>query len=229
MNQYLVVEIVNLAIFFALIYMVKQILDSEKVIKRHPYLKNPLLRAFLIMMIIGPLVVAVKPALRDLGHMVFDMGILGVLVMVGYLYDTYFIKVSLNYTSDISASYVGAEQYISIPSDKYIQVAPGVWDRRIREADQFISEDEKQVFETALDLFNFDENIIILVRFSQDANFPEHYHTENESFYLIDGKVSMGEDFGDIKKGESITIPARHPHIFKAKEAGQCIIGLKKL
>jgi quercetin dioxygenase-like cupin family protein len=221
--------LLNLSIFVGLVYMTKQILDSEKVIAKHPYLRNPLLRVFLIMMVVGPLVVSIKPDWRDIGHLIFDLGILGVLLMVGYLYDRYFLKVSLTYTSSVQAQYVGAEQYISIPSEKYIQVAPGVWDRRIMHPDDWLSEEEAQKFGPSLELFDFAHNVMLLVRFSEEADFPEHYHAQEEAFYIAEGEVYMGEQLGSFKAGDTVRIPAQMPHVFSAKEEGCCIIALKKI
>lgn len=73
-------SLINIALFFTLVFVIKNILDSPMVLARHPGLKSPMLRFFLVIIVCCPLVSAYEPHLRQYSQLAFDLAIIGAII-----------------------------------------------------------------------------------------------------------------------------------------------------
>ena len=213
----------------AILYYVKNVLDQEKVLAQKPFVSNTFFRFSLSSIVTILILIIFEKINIKMGlALVFSCASISFFIY-SYLYNIYSIRVQIAYST--KSEIVAPGLSISIPSDRYVTVAPGVRDRRV------VNRFDKEFRMLTKDLgakFNFRNNYVIIVRFHESGNFQSHVHPTVEKITMIKGTVQMF-DSEQHKKGNimlsdggEITIPAWEPHIFKAKEEGICIIELAK-
>jgi hypothetical protein len=87
------IAVLNLAVFTALIYVVKEVLDSKRLIQRHPYIKSPWLRVSLIVIVVSQLILTIKPEWYHIANMTFNIGTLSALGVLAYIYHRNTIRI----------------------------------------------------------------------------------------------------------------------------------------
>jgi hypothetical protein len=140
--------------------------------------------------------------------------------------EKFLTRVPISYENNAAAIKVDQKSYVSIPSDRYIEVADGVFDRVVTGKKDIIFDYEK-VFIPYLQHIDFEKNIVLFAKFSKKAKFDAHYHPVIETIYCIEGKY---KGYSDIvyEKGDIQIIPPNKLHIFEGVEDGLCIVILSK-
>lgn len=117
---------------------------------------------------------------------------------------------------------------IDIPSDRYLEIKEGMFDRIIRHKEDLIEEWEK-VFIEYLDRINFDRYKVILNRCTHNALFPLHYHIERESIICVAGSVIEMVNKVVLKKGDRIDFEKMEQHEILALEDAMLILLIEKV
>ena len=94
-----VLALMNLGVFFALVYVIKEVLDSKHVLRRHPYLRNWWLRAALVLVVASQMLLTLLPEMRGLANISFNLGTLCCLGILGFLYHRNTVRI-MDYISD---------------------------------------------------------------------------------------------------------------------------------
>jgi hypothetical protein len=86
-----IIAVLNLAVFTALIYVIKELLDSKRVLHQHPYIRSAWLRFSMTVVVASQLVITLKPewAIADL---TFDLGMISCLCILAWLYHKHTLK-----------------------------------------------------------------------------------------------------------------------------------------
>lgn len=137
-----------------------------------------------------------------------------------------FVDVTLLYESQTPTK-VGQNAIFSIPSDKYLQVAPGVWDRALTGPDD-IKFDFEEPYKDSIATMDFDLYHVLFCKFAENGNFSKHYHLTDEIIKYLKGIVVGDLGNKTYKTGDTQFIPAMVVHIFHPVTSGYCLIGLKK-
>ena len=137
----------------------------------------------------------------------------------------------------LGAQLISYEQAINlIPTDYYIKVGEGVYDRRVKDKNDFLDW-EIPIFKKHLNVSKFKDHLVLFARFDpeefQESAFitgvgSYHSHDVDEEIYLVEG--SYREDvYGKVcdKSGTSILIKAFTLHSFIPLKKGYCIVYLK--
>lgn len=139
------------------------------------------------------------------------------------------IKTSL---IDIDVVYQDPEQvnYLQLltqlSTEAYAQVAPGVYDRVVKDITDVKYAKEKP-YADLLKKLDFKKNHVVFVVFTKHANFPPHYHGTEEVIHCLEGSYIGGENEVFIP-GETQVIPANKVHTFIGVEDGMCLLTLAK-
>lgn len=136
------------------------------------------------------------------------------------------IRVSLYYADGQRAPIViDGASYISIPTDDYVEVAPGVYDRRVENKDDIKFEHE-EAFRELLNPIDFEDQYVLFVKFGKASFFDPHYHLTDEGIFCVRGSY---ESNGKIyRPGEFHYIPAREVHNWNTIMPGLALLTLKK-
>lgn len=137
-------------------------------------------------------------------------------------------RIPLSYQEGQKAAIrVGKESYISIPDDRYIEVAKGVFDRVVKNADDVTYEHEKP-FARKLKELDFENYVVVFVKFKQGGDFKAHYHPVIEYIHCLEGSYVGTEEGHLFSAGDLQIIPAFEVHVFRPVDDGYCLIALKK-
>ena len=137
-----------------------------------------------------------------------------------------FINVSLLYEG-INAIEIGEDALLSIPTDEYLQVAPGVFDRALTGPDD-IKFDFEKPYSEAIKKMNFKDCYVVFVKFANNGNFSKHYHQTEEIIHYLEGIVRGGIAGEIYKAGDKQIIPAMTIHVFHPLSNGYALIELYK-
>ena len=137
-----------------------------------------------------------------------------------------FVDVTLLYLNQ-DPSLIGADAVLSIPTDKYLQVAPGVFDRAL-EGPTDIKFDFEEPYRDIIARLNFHDCHVVFVKFEQDGEFVKHYHLTDEIIHYLQGTVRGGIHGEVFNEGDKQIIPAMTIHVFHPLSDGFAIIELYK-
>lgn len=209
-------------VFLGVVYLVKNIFDSERILATHPYFKNKLLRLAFTGLAIAPMVSVLKPEYFLYSWIAFLAFLVFTLLGFGYLYDRHITKLPVAYSGII-----GQAVYVGIPTTHYVTVAPGVSDRRI--PNRFDAEWMKLRRKyNQLKRVDFRKYYVLLVKYEKDGLFQKHEHPATEKFMVLSGAVEMNEDVV-VRAGQEYEIAGMEEHYFKALEPGTCVIEFQKV
>ena len=131
------------------------------------------------------------------------------------------------YSQDKAAVEVAHDGFISIPSDRYIEVAKGVFDRVVESPKDIRFAFEKP-WRRKLKSIDFDNYIVLFVKFKTGGLFDLHYHPVIEKIHCLKGSY-IGTPKGHLfAAGDVQHIPAYVTHLFKPVDDGLAIVCLKK-
>lgn len=125
------------------------------------------------------------------------------------------------------AIFVDLEFLMSIPSDKYIEVANGIFDKRILSLDDLKTKEEKKA-KKYLTEKDFEDNIVVLVKHKADADFIAHFHEFAETIISISGGFIGTMDGRRIYPGQSLFIERWVVHVYKPIKEGYSVILIPK-
>ena len=100
---------------------------------------------------------------------------------------------------------------IKIPTDHYVEIADGVFDRSISSPDDLIFEWEKP-FATTLESLDFRKHRVILNKSLKGARFEKHYHPEHEKLFCAQGAIKDTISGDSICAGEYFEFEPFSPH-----------------
>ena len=136
------------------------------------------------------------------------------------------IRVTLRYADGNSAPIViDSGSYVSIPSNDYIEVADGVYDRRVEHKGDMRFKWEESAKDLLVDM-DFENLFVIFVRFDKGSYFRPHYHETDEEITLIEGSYISNKSM--YTKGETQFVPANQIHDWETVEKGFAVLTLKK-
>lgn len=122
-----------------------------------------------------------------------------------------------------------------ISSTEYVKVGDGIYNRLVKDVNDFINQEEKNIFKEAVKKVNFKEYYVLFVRVEKETTFPLHVHDTLEKVTCVQGAfVGSSDSKVDSKmsiysKGSTQIIEPHTPHIFKVIIAPTySIIQLKK-
>jgi quercetin dioxygenase-like cupin family protein len=127
-----------------------------------------------------------------------------------------------------NALFIGWDIIKNIPPDTYIQVAPGIYDRRLNSISDLKGTQELR-FKKRLSKVNFDRYLVLLVRYERDGEFNGHYHPFPEIILALDGQYSGMLDGKIYSAGEEQIIPPWTVHTFKPVTDGFACILIPKI
>lgn len=223
-----IAAVIYLGVFFSLLYLVKNVLDSERILDNHPYFRNPLLRVFLILTVAAPLALILKPEYANFAHVILATGLMGTFSIIGFIYNRHIVKVQITLMDTKVDSVVSSQQYLTFRSDRYTQLSPGLFTRRVINPDNILIDKEEEQLREHLTKFDYETEIVLIVRFSKGSKFSAHIHPVPERYYLVEGRVQMTKKVF-LKKGDSYTMKALKPHFFFGIEGGVILVGLSKV
>lgn len=118
------------------------------------------------------------------------------------------------------------QRTIEIPSDKYVEVAPGVLDRTIKnEADLIL--DWEKVFLPSLNGIDFTNTTVLANRSKKGSVFGTAYHVEEKKLICIEGRFKECIQDKIISKGNEIKIDSFQSHKVEFLEDSVLLITLK--
>lgn len=170
------------------------------------------------------------PQWAQLAYLTFFSSIVLTFLLVTVLYKKNEIRVAIKYSSN-HPNYVGAKTYVQIPSKQYVQVWPGVFDRKVEGPNNILQDEEK--YRDFLSGLDYEKYLIVFVRFEKGANFAPHLHPFDEFFTMLEGQVEMLKDketneLTIVTEGEQLLIPAHTEHHFNCYTDGCCVIEIPK-
>lgn len=221
-----VLAVFYLLVFASLVYMIKSIVDSERVLQRHPYFRNYLLRFFFTINVACPLALVITPEYTHLINIAFAGGISGAFTTVGWIYNRHILRVGITLT-DTPSTLVSAVQYLNFHSDRYEQLSNGVFVRRLVSATDVLKDEYEALISDKLHLFDFSEVIVLSVRFDDSAIFPEHFHKGYEDYVMIEGVAKILPNV-TLHAGDRFRVEAETPHFFAGLSDGIMLVGLQK-
>ncbi len=116
---------------------------------------------------------------------------------------------------------------VDIPSDKYFEIVPGIYDRVIHAKDHFIHEWEV-IFKKALSDIDFNKYKVILNHSKKGSIFKMHYHVEPETLICVSGSFHEELTNKTIQEGEFIEFASMQPHEVTTLEQSYLIIMIEK-
>ena len=137
-----------------------------------------------------------------------------------------FINVTLLYEG-IKATEIKESDLLLIPTGKYLQVAPGVYDRALTGPND-IKFDFEKPYKEKIQKMDFDNCHVIFVRFIDNGRFSKHYHKTDEIIHYLEGIVRGGLNGTIFKAGDKQVIPAMTIHVFHPLSDGYALIELYK-
>ena len=137
-------------------------------------------------------------------------------------------KVPVEYVhDDKKALYVDTNTKIEIPSDKYVRVADGVYDRFIKHKTDIRYGPEKK-WAKMISGLDFEKYINLFVKFEEYGEFRAHYHPVVEYIHCLEGSYVDTTTDQKYEAGDIQVVAPNKVHTFKALEKGYCVIRLGK-
>lgn len=138
-------------------------------------------------------------------------------VSLNYPFATTFIKDSG------TAMLIGQDTFISLSSQGYVEVAPGIYQRVLTHRGDLKFDDEKP-FEADIRKADFDSNLVIFCRFLNGNALKPHYHMTEQRIQCLAGSY-VGTMDGDVfHAGQVQVIPPKQIHLFQPIQDGYAII-----
>ena len=116
---------------------------------------------------------------------------------------------------------------IDIPSDEYLEVMPGIFDRTLSHKENLIYEWES-LFIPLIETIDFYQFRVLLNHSKRDTVFDTHFHVEKESIIVVEGIILEVLTNTIISKNESIQFESMQPHEMKNLTDTKLIILLSK-
>lgn len=139
-------------------------------------------------------------------------------------------RVSLNYPfqttlikDEGSAVLIGQNTFISLSSDSYVEVAPGIFQRVLTEPDD-IKFDTERPFQQDIRRSDFESNLVIFVRFTHGNAMKPHYHMTLQRIRCLAGSYVGTIDGQVFHAGSLQETPPKQIHLFQPIEDGYAII-----
>ncbi len=100
---------------------------------------------------------------------------------------------------------------IDIPSDEYIEIKPGLYDRTMTDENDY-KEDWERIFEPALRGVDYTKHLVILNRSQKDSIFDLHYHLQPETIMCIEGSITETVSRTTLTAGDLIHFESMEKH-----------------
>ncbi len=138
-------------------------------------------------------------------------------VSVNYPFPTTFVK------DEGNAILIGRDTFVSLSSDNYMEIAPGIYARVITGPKDMKYSDDGE-FANAIRQANFSANLVIFVRFLHGDALKPHFHNTRQKIHCLAGSY-IGTLKGQVfSAGDVQDIPARHIHMFQPIQDGYALI-----
>ncbi len=117
----------------------------------------------------------------------------------------------LHYAADHDQGSLINWQTVEIPSDRYVELSPGISNRLMISAQDFLYGWEK-IFEPIALQLDFERQKVILNRSAKTGYFSRHYHPEKETLYCVQGAFREVVSNQMVKSGERIAFEPFQAH-----------------
>lgn len=139
-------------------------------------------------------------------------------------------RVSLNFPyanmfvrDEGSAVLIGQDTFISLSSAGYVEVAPKIFQRVLERPDDLKFDDERQ-FAAEIRKHDFENNLIIFVRFRHGGAFKPHYHMTEQRIRCLAGSYVGAIDGHVFHAGEVQVVPPKQIHLFQPIQDGYAVV-----
>lgn len=110
--------------------------------------------------------------------------------------------------------------------DEYVEVAPGVFDRRINSIKDLTT--KEQICKKHLKNVDFTNNIVVIVYHIKGADFIAHYHNFKEKIISVSGGFIHNLEGKKVKPGNFVIVPPWTVHVYIPLDEGYSIIVIPK-
>lgn len=117
---------------------------------------------------------------------------------------------------------------VEIPSDEYMEIKPGIYDRTLKTADHLISSEE-EVFKDILKDIDFDRHRVLLNYSKKGTKFETHYHVEPESIIVASGSIHEKLSNTILSENSIIRFESLQPHCIENLTDTKLIILLEHI
>lgn len=116
---------------------------------------------------------------------------------------------------------------LEIPSDRYVELRYNIFARQVVDNEDVLFDYESGM-KHVLNTIDFDENVVLIVKFDEGEGFPAHSHTVQETLRCIKG--SYKDEVANIvyTEGDIQTVKPLELHSFMPLEKGFAIVELYK-
>ena len=130
-------------------------------------------------------------------------------------------QVELRYQGSMNTS------ILEIPHDRYVELRYNIFVRQMVDETDILF-DYESCADTIIQNIDFDENIVLAVKFDQGEGFPAHSHQMQETLRCLKGSYKDGVNNVVYNEGETQIVPALQLHSFIPLEDGFAIVELRK-
>lgn len=129
----------------------------------------------------------------------------------------------------ITLAYEGATEssVLEIPHDRYVELRYNIHVRQLVDSEDILFEEEACAKQLIANI-DFDENIVLAVRFDQGEGFPVHTHEVQETLRCLQGSYKDGVSNIVYSEGQRQIVPPYQLHSFIPLEKGFAIVELIK-
>lgn len=142
-------------------------------------------------------------------------------VSVNYPFKTTFMK------DEGNALLIGQDTFISLSSENYVEVAPGICQRVITGPDDIKFQTELN-FSEEIRQRDFLNKLVIFVRFIHGDALKPHFHMSEQRITCLAGSYIGTLDGEVFRPGQVQVTPPKQIHIFQPVEDGFAIIEQEK-
>lgn len=214
-------DILASIIFIGLIVFIAKSILADKIARvKYPFASSILFKFLLAALAIVTFLGIVYPLYHEIYENWFKI-ILTVTVLFFIIkHDQYYINIPIGYEVFVTRHNlipVHKETFVRIPTNHYIQIAPGVMKRAVTSRHSMIYLEEHD-FKKYLTHEMLEDNYVLFCMFYKNAFFDQHYHSLQETIICVEGEIDCGDII--LKAGESCIIPPYKKHIFKSLSSG---------
>ena len=196
-------------------YLLAVAAKDMRVREEHPRLSGRLVKIAICGILISQVGMVVLPEETEIHLSVFSISAMLALVSMAASYRKTYLPMSVEFVS-------GAE-IVRFPSDKYAEVAPGVFCRHYKFDGVVLAGWEKKLIEIAKDYNPKDWDCIFFdigrnkLPGDKTPDFKQHKHKRREITHLTKGRAVIIVGAPDLTPDLPFTVPPRTTHYFNSK------------
>lgn len=188
-------------------YLLAVAFKNDRLKMDHPVLSRRITKMSLVGLFVSQFGYLLVPGENELWWVVFNASIMGALGTFAYYYREQYERIKI--------AYVDHTAYLTIPTDRYVEVEPGVWLRTLNPGFKVLVPSEIEIM-NIMGNYPSDKWLAIAFKISEGAEFPDHVHPKWEHTYLLEGNACIFDNYRKLEPGKHIEVPPITKHYFKA-------------